>query len=444
MSNSVPQNLSVLLLCFALGLSLACGGSSVSGAIQPSVTVNIASAPAAIGAGANWQYSATVSGNSNQSVRWTATAGNIDSNTGLYIAPATVPNPAKVTISAASVAASSAVGTTTVTVQANDPLGSAQGSSITCPNFGGGVSGSSACYQVNLTCDGIADFSGYLKVNQPAGTPLGTVIFGTGKGGSGLYDSESDFGSGGPNVVQGILNAGFTTVQVSFGAPFNLQTPNGWLTGPGGVRRLACRYATLAQWVFQNIHNSSTTAPLCATGNSGGAGAIAYAVTDYGMNSIFSMIEETSGPPMARLDEACVPASNAACQTKPFTCNNGDPVENLATCYSLSEAAIVDTAYSQPVCSNAINGTAAPNGLLLSDSILGGITPPSFPKTRVNILFGGQDTSSAVEQGLVWGGSLTGANKTQACVTDAPHAIPSVLDGATQIVTDIQNLCKVQ
>ena len=91
-------------------------------------------------------------------------------------------------------------------------------------------------------------------------------MFGTGTGGAALYDNDSpDFfdGStnGGLNVVQSVLNAGYTTVQVTFGSPF-AQQPNGWLTGPGGVRKLACRYATVAQWVYQNIHNSNTAGEL--------------------------------------------------------------------------------------------------------------------------------------------------------------------------------------
>jgi hypothetical protein len=273
-------------------------------------------------------------------------------------------------------------------------------------------------------------------------------MFGTGTGGTQLYDyDQPDFFSGSTNgglsVVQSVLNAGFTTVQVSFGSPFSDQTPNGWLTGPGGVRRLACRYATAAQWVYQNIHNSNTSAPLCATGNSGGSGAIGYALTDYGLDSIFSMVEESSGPPMSRLDQACAPASSSVCQTTQFTCNSGDPVETLSTCYSTDEAGIVDTAYPQPYCANAINGSAPPSGFFLSDSILGG-PARTFSKTRVNVLFGGKDLTAAVEQGMAWETSLTGTTTTEACVSDAPHPIPSVADGASTIATDIQNLCRLQ
>jgi hypothetical protein len=60
----------------------------------------------------------------------------------------------------------------------------------------------------------------------------------------------------------------------------------------------------------------------------------------------------------------------------------------------------------------------------------------------VNVLVGGQDTSSAVDQALTWESSLTNTMKNQACVSDAPHALPSVQDGALRVVSDIQNFCK--
>src|SRR5579863_4074887 len=453
---------SVLLRLTLAGtlISLAgCGGSSTStttgggggGGGGQTATVTIATAPAQIGAGANWQFSATVTGSSNQAVNWavsTSNGGTIDSN-GIYIAPTTGTFPMNVTVTATSQASSSASATASIQVTQTDPLGTAQGTQISCPTFGGGLPNSnSTCYQVNTSCDGIADFSAYLKVNQPVGTPVGTVMFGTGTGGSALYDNDPpDFFNGSTNggltVVQSVLNAGFTTVQVTFGSPFTDTTPSGWLTGPGGVRRLACRYATVAQWVYQNIHNSNASAPLCATGNSGGSGVIAYALTDYGSNSIISMVEETSGPPMSRLDQACLPSTNATCAPQQFTCNTGNPKESLSICYTSDDAAIVDSAYTQPVCSNAIKGTTPPAGLLLSDSILGSPNV-TFPKTRVNLLFGGQDTSAAVEQGLTWGNALINTTKAQACVSDAPHPIPSVADGAAAIATDIQNLCRLQ
>jgi hypothetical protein len=70
------------------------------------------------------QFTATVTGNSNQSVMWdvngtvggNGTVGFIDSISGLYTAPASVPSPSTVQVHATSSAASSAIGRAAVTI----------------------------------------------------------------------------------------------------------------------------------------------------------------------------------------------------------------------------------------------------------------------------------------------------------------------------------------
>jgi hypothetical protein len=305
-----------------------------------------------------------------------------------------------------------------------------------CP-AGGVTGGAETCYSLMVSCDSVTDFSAYLKVNVPP-TPSGTVIFGVGQGGSGLYDTQFAFGT---NVVGDVLNAHFITVQVSFGEPFNSATPHGWLTGPGGVRRLACRYATVANWVYNHpqIINpntaAGTSAPMCATGNSGGSGALAYAVSEYGLDSIFTMIEPTSGPPMARLDQGCSPCSSSVTGLNACT----DTQQEM--CYVPADAAIIDTAYAQNLCTDAINGGTPNTNLFLSDSVVH--TPTiRLPNTTVKILFGDLDTSNAVPQGTVWGTAVSPAPVHQ-CVPNAPHGIPDVLNGAQQIASDITTLCVV-
>jgi hypothetical protein len=460
--------------------------NSTTGQALANVHVVIAVSPTTdtMGQAANLQFAATVTGTSNQAVNWAAACtgcasgqggGAFDpNNLGLYIAPPfeqSVTTPQTVSVSATSAFDQNQVATATVTVNETDPLGTVPSYVLlgSCPG-GGGIPGGS-CYQVNTVCDGVADWSAYLKVNTPTGTPLGTVIFGIGTGGSGLYDDDSDFfyGSninGGAMVVNDILTAGYTTVQVSFGAPFNAtNTENGWLQGPGGVRRLACRYATVADWIFKNqqVLNPSTpaSAPLCATGNSGGSGAIGYALTVYGLASEFAMVEPTSGPVMTRIDQGCSPQGNpdngyggkTAC-TNPLSLD----MSYSTAGNSDGTAGIIDTAYqnqgsSTPtLCSDGVNGVSSSNTLRFqSDSIdyapskSPAILIPN-PPTNVNVVFGGQDSSNAVAQGETWWasvGTMGGAKATQACVQDAPHPIPAAPsgDGITQIVNDITTLC---
>ena len=429
--------------------------------------------PCPIGVGANWQLSASVSGAANQNVTWSispsdGSAGTIGSGTGLYIAPNAVPSPATVTITATSVANSSASASIQVTVVPNDPIGSV--SSYTqfpgpqsCPtssfNYGSNFGGQGTCFQLHVSCPLVADFSAYLKVNNPSGAPTGTVLLGTGTGGSGLYDDQNAGGyADGSNVVLSLLTNGYNTVQVSFGAPFdNGTTPRGWLTGPGGVRRVACRYATVADWVYHNpaIINpgnvsAPNSAPMCATGNSGGSAAIAYAAYEYGLDTELKMIEPTSGPVMTRLDLGCSPPNSNpslnACTgaQQDMSYSTGGP--------SGGDAAIIDEAYqaagatTPTPCTDAINGTTPPAGLFLSDSIFyQAAQPVSLPNTVVKQLFGDTDTSNAVPQGTFWSHyivpSPASPNPLYQCLPGVAHDIPGFSSGATQIANDIEAGC---
>jgi hypothetical protein len=459
-------SLHFILFLAVLALT-SCGGSSSSnggggGGQQVSVTISN-SPPATIGAGANWTYTATVSGSTNQTVSWgisPASAGSIDTKTGFYVAPNAVPSSPQVTITATALADSSATASATVTVQATDPLGTVASYTVypqpnSCPTGGAGSVSGGTCIQLALACPGVANFSAYLKVNNPGISPVGTVLFGTGTGGSGLYDDPTAGGyTYGGQVVQNILSAGYNTVQVSFGAPFDSgSTPNGWLTGPGGVRRLACRYATVADWVYKNpaIVNATSVAtnshPMCATGNSGGSAAIAYAVYEYGLGTEFSMVEPTSGPVMSRIDQGCAPCSS---DKTGFICGNAsNPHPQL--CYETADAAIIDEAYqsagsSSPTpCSDALNGNPGSDApaQFLSDSILyQGQTSVPLPATlSVKQLFGDDDSSNAVPEGMAWNHIVT-PNPPVQCLSGVAHDLPSYSSGATQVASDITTYCK--
>lgn len=436
----------------------ACGGSSSSnggGGQQVSVAITGAP-PASIGTGANWQYSATVTGSTNQNVNWSATAGTIDATTGLYIAPNTVPSPATVTITATAQADSSQSASTSVTVQATDPLGTVVSSTNfgTCPS--GGLSGG-ACYQLQISCPGVSNFSAYLKVYTPTAAPIGTVLFGVGTGGSGLYEDPNTGYTYGSTTVGNILNAGYNTVQISFGAPFDQgSTPRGWLTGPGGVRRLACRYATVADWVYHNptIINpnvtASNSAPMCATGNSGGSAALTYAAYEYGLSSELAMIEPTSGPVMSRIDQGCQPCSSSV-QGNVCPGSNNNP--NL--CYESADAAIIDEAYQAPgattptPCTDALKGNPGTDASsqFLSDSILySGSQPVAMPNTVFKMLLADDDTSNAVPEATLFEGVAVPSSSSPSplfqCLPGVQHDIPSFLSGAQQVASDIIQYCK--
>ncbi len=321
--------------------------------------------------------------------------------------------------------------TATCTASTTHPLGTVSGVSTITPCSGSVKNGT--CEQMTVSCPNVPDIQAYIKINTPS-TPIGTVLYAVGTDGNGLYDSIYTFGS---TAVQNVLNAGFRTVQISFGTPFNNNQPGGWVQGPGGVLAGACRYATIAQYVYSTVQNDSTK-PMCATANSGGAGALAYALSQYGSGNILSMAEITSGPPTGRLDWGC--GCKQGSMPVPNSCF---PSGSMGTCFGTTDAGVWDPAYTpNAYCSQAVKGTLPPGGLtfFLDDSAEAPGAQYSFPKTKVNILFGGQDTSSAIPIGWDWFNNIT-STKSNGCVSDAPHSIPNVLDGATQIATDIINMC---
>ncbi len=129
-------------ICLGLGVmaEISCGGAvGGGGGPPPPVTVTISPGSAnlfANEAGNSWpaaatqkQFTATVNNSTNQTVTWSVAPGSGNGTvnaTGLYTAPAAVPNPAMVTVTATAAADSTKSGSAAVTVQAPADLGPAQ------------------------------------------------------------------------------------------------------------------------------------------------------------------------------------------------------------------------------------------------------------------------------------------------------------------------------
>src|SRR5713101_7888582 len=105
--------------CFLLFILGGCGGS---GSAPPPVQIFVSISPtsAAVSAGNNQQFNASVTGTPNADVTWSVVGGTSNgtiSTTGLYFAPTTVPTPAQVTVTATSQADSSKSASATVIIQ---------------------------------------------------------------------------------------------------------------------------------------------------------------------------------------------------------------------------------------------------------------------------------------------------------------------------------------
>jgi len=325
--------------------------------------------------------------------------------------------------------------------KSNFSIGTATGTALSsCSSDPGGAAGN--CWGLNVSCPNVTAIQPYdatVKVTAPAGQSLGTIIFITGGGGNAYYDTSFTYGT---SLIDAVVTAGFTAAQIAFDNPVA-----GWLTGPAldgnGPISLACLPATAMQWVYDNVLSLGT--PLCATGNSGGSFAIAYALSQYGLDSILTFAEETSGPEFSRLDYGCSPSTRySACAI----CGSGSQYES----YGLTNAEdFVDPAYTGVVdglpkgpCSKDIDGSTHYAAQLHHDSILSDTYPPELSfSTQIRAVFGGLDTSGgAVPEGLDWV-SFIASPVALICVPTAGHELADDQNGANQIQTDLIAYCKL-
>jgi hypothetical protein len=275
----------------------------------------------------------------------------------------------------------------------------------------------------------VPDHNVLVKVAPATGAPKGTVILIGGGGANGFFDAGYAYG---PTIASSLQSAGYTVVPLFFNDP-NL----GWLTGPGGALRLACRPATTMQWVYDHVHQGGASAPLCANGESGGSSAIAYSLSHYGLGQILSMVEEDAGPVFTRLDRDCLCTSPAL--TLP--CGQG----TTAACLGPDAEGFIDTTYAQPLCTTAANtGDMSNLSLFLGDSILSSSEALlSFPKTDAHFIYGNLDLTLAAANGLEYEQLVT-TTKSMACVANTGHSMPNFSQGAQQIVSDLTAYCKLQ
>lgn len=108
------------VLFFVLIASLLAGIAACGGGSHPPVSVTVTDdGITTVAAGGSIEFLATVMNNSNQSVTWAVSGGSANgtiTSAGLYTAPALVPNPASVTVTATSQADTAAVGQASITV----------------------------------------------------------------------------------------------------------------------------------------------------------------------------------------------------------------------------------------------------------------------------------------------------------------------------------------
>ena len=210
------RRVTMCLVLSVIAVQLGCGGTTAAPAgpnpSPSSVTVAVSPSPVDIRLGNQQQFTAKVTGSSNQTVDWlvndvpggTSATGMISSS-GLYTAPGSLPNPNTITITAVSEADSSASGTSGVTLW--NPTPALTGVSptsiglgtfsltVTGSNFvsgaqvlfGGAALPTTFVSSTQLTAAGTASTAGMVGITvqnpNPGSSTSGTVNIQVGSGG---------------------------------------------------------------------------------------------------------------------------------------------------------------------------------------------------------------------------------------------------------------------
>ena len=281
-----------------------------------------------------------------------------------------------------------------------------------------------SCQILEIACPGVAPARVEVRLTAAVGTVKGTVVFGTGGGGSSFYEADPTAAT----MLGQLAQMGYRVVQRKW------QTmPNGWITGPGGMRALACRYATLITYLHSTVHFGSVQTGFCATGNSGGSTELAYALTHYDRGAILDLAVVTGGPPMGRIDHGCLDAADATWMTEcralvpvgSSSCTNGPSCS-----YAAGARQLIDAAWTP--ATHCAQSDVSFRSSLLDQSVMGASPRLSYPNTRVDFIYGADDCTEAVTLGLTYAAAVT-SPKQITFVPGTPHATFSTVAGAQAI-----------
>jgi hypothetical protein len=183
------------------------------------------------------------------------------------------------------------------------PLGTVTQMGTGCSD--GGVpdfdAGGLSCYNLSVICPNAAALEVSVRVTEPTGTVIGTIVLHSGLGGTSFFNAGGD-----DDLLYGYLAAGYRLVDVKWAGTPPL---GGWWNvmsgGPESAKAGACRPATLFKWLFDNVHGSKRDEAFCGQGHSGGSAAMSYSLAWYGLGDYFDYVMLTQGPPLGRMDCGC-------------------------------------------------------------------------------------------------------------------------------------------
>ncbi|MFQ5506506.1 MAG: hypothetical protein ACE5F1_17185 [Planctomycetota bacterium] len=268
------------------------------------------------------------------------------------------------------------------------------------------------CKVLRVDCTGIPSIEVDLRITEPDPklTLRGTVVFGVGGGGQGFYGDRI----GGLSLLQDLSSKGFRIVDRSW--------KSSWFGSGVSVKKQSCRYATLVTWIHKNVH---TKGAFCATGNSGGSAELAYGLTTWGLGDILDVAVPSGGPPMSRLD---------------FACLRPTPAEWAKLCPTIVPAGILEC--RTPGCTISAThrvcwtcSTRASAQELRDDSVLHPSAKLDYKRTRVHVVIGARDCGVAT-LGMLFYNAVT-SEKAVEFPKGTPHWVATTQEGRDAIARAI-------
>ncbi len=314
--------------------------------------------------------------------------------------------------------------TSKVAVQQARPLG--QVTVISGPTACGGKT----CYELDVACSELQESSRFMLrvVNASATVPArGTILFFGGGRGTTPWDGAAEA----RRVLSELRAAGFRTVVLQWTSAFGWsKSATGWHVGHG---RLACRPATAARWVYDNLFTPSATTAYCTTGQSGGSTQVGYMIAQYGLADIISAAVLTGGPPHSRLDLGCL---------------KYDPANQSAWFDEGGSAGLIDEGFGYTAdLGPCTSSNWSFRKRFQEASIAYGDWQYNYPRTMVWFLLGAQDNTASVGQYAFFQQRLLAAGSPFVRFNTIPntgHGVQGTPEGANMIRDIMLNECRLR
>ena len=306
------------------------------------------------------------------------------------------------------------------------------------------------CRRATVTAAGVEAIPIDLKIQLPASTSIGTVVF---LNGGGSTQPIEVHGAPAESMITTLAQTHhFTVIQASCGIPTGAtQTGcNVSMAGTGMKKAAGGRVATLLEAIDQDAELHRPGTPICVVGQSGGGIWAAFAVLHYGMGRIVDLVITTGGPAFTRTDWHCEGRTNlewsAILDARQLSGTGGG---------AAGIPDIVDNAFgwngARGDCAHQSNRGAVP---WRADSVISAGADYRLPSTKWIFLFGTSDTITiVVPMARVLEDLIAGHNGGASCasgnnatcleqtVSGTTHFVPASTNGANQIVADLVAEC---